>query len=43
MLDVRAIAADGHEGWTRVVILAPMLDDPKAAACLRIVLEETFG
>jgi hypothetical protein len=42
-LDVWAIGADGDEGWTRVVILAAMLDDPKAAAYLEIVLEGTLG
>jgi len=42
-LDVWAIGADGGEGWTRVVILAPMLDEPQAAAYLEIVLEETLG
>jgi hypothetical protein len=42
-LDVWAIGADGDEGWTRVVTLAAMLDDPKAAAYLEIVLEETSG
>ena len=42
-LDVWAIGADGDEGWTRVVILAPMLDEPQAAAYLEIVLEETLG
>ena len=41
-LDVWATGADGDEGWTRVVILAAMLDDPQAAAYLEIVLEETL-
>jgi hypothetical protein len=35
----RPSGADGDERRTRVVIHAPMLDDPKAAAYLAIVLE----
>jgi hypothetical protein len=41
-LDVWAINANGNEHRTHLVILPPMLDDPKSAAYLEVILEEAL-
>lgn len=42
-VQVWATDQDGNRADARVVILAAMLDDPKAAAYLEVILEEALG